>query len=102
MSTNFYMSKDGNEETLHLGKRSCGWSFLFKGDHSCGVTDLRSWYRRAKAAEDRGFKLINDNNSDERTLKDLLITIKSLVKYKSHETGYFDKAGNSFYDGNFC
>ncbi len=101
MSTNFYMSVDGNEETVHLGKRNGGYAFLFKGDPIAHVNDLRSWYIRAKKLEDKGWKLLNDNGDDAKTLKELLVIIKGLVHLKQNTSGYFDENGNSFYDGDF-
>ena len=101
MSTNFYMSVDGKEETVHLGKRSAGWAFLFKGDPDAKVKDLRSWYARAKKLEEKGYVIITDNGDGASKLKDLLIIIKGIIHLKQQETGYFDENGNSFYDGNF-
>lgn len=102
MSTNFYMSSDGKEETIHLGKCSAGWTFLFKGSDT--VTDLRSWYANAKKLESQGYKLINDNGSDITTLKALLVEIKNINNLKQHTTHehmWTDHAGNCFCDLEF-
>lgn len=103
MSTNFYMSRDGKDETIHLGKRAGGWSFLFKGSEPDNIHDFKSWYISAKKHETHGYKLINDNGSDEQNLKDLLKEIKRLIPLKQHaHLGiYYDEQGHCFYDGEF-
>ena len=100
MSTNFYLVK--GKATYHLGKRSAGWQFMFKASE--GIHDLRSWYKVAKKLEDSGWKLTNDNNSNEKDMKELLKEILRLVKTdgKQHRSvTFYDAHGHSFYDGEF-
>lgn len=100
MSTNFYFVKD--QHKVHLGKRSAGWAFLFRGHKT--VTNIREWYAQAQSLERMGYKLTNDNGDPAKTLKDLLIIIKGLIKGKQHNAHdgiTYDENGNCFCDLEF-
>lgn len=47
MSTNFYAAHRGVEYSdgigLHIGKRSAGWDFLFRGHPDLGLTTVAAW-----------------------------------------------------------
>lgn len=42
MSTNFYVYTPDGEE-IHLGKRSGGWTFLFRGYPEKGIDNYEAW-----------------------------------------------------------
>ena len=60
MGTNFYVKlerKDGTVNTVHIGKRSCGWKFLFK--------DNPDYYKPTRRDINRFLVLNKDNFYDE-------------------------------------
>lgn len=106
MSTNFYLKKEGSTEEYHLGKRSSGWAFLFRGRRASKVIDFKSWFLAAKKLERKGYFLTNDNSDNAENMKDLLKVILELVGKKPHtefadENSWTDDAGHNFYDGEF-
>ena len=109
MGTNYYMMKQGNngkEKLVHLGKKSCGWNFLFRGDKSRGVDDWARWFQRVKALNMRGYEFWNDNGS-MLTLEEFF-SMASKREEKSQEAvasgrdGWTDSYGYTFYDKEFC
>lgn len=106
MSTNFYLGTEEKTEQYHLGKRSGGWSFLFRGRRDKKIVDFKSWFLAAKKLERKGYRLYNDNSDMAADMKDLLKVILSLVDKKPHteidsEASWQDDAGHCFYDGEF-
>ncbi len=106
MSTNFYLGLPGDPEKYHLGKRSGGWTFLFRGRRDSKVVDFKSWFLAAKKLERKGYKHSNDNSDPANSMQEILKVILALVNKKPHteisnEASWQDEAGHCFYDGEF-
>lgn len=61
MGTNFYLSKDDQEEQIHLGKRY-GGGFYYRGTHD--VTDHNSWCTLIRNKCQEGWRIVSENNED--------------------------------------
>ena len=100
MGTNYYMMKKadtceccgrgGETEEIHLGKRSSGWKFSFKGDKANGVVDFMSWYENIKKLQTQGCVLKNEYGE-----KLELDKFQDMAKKWGWLHGGFDKDGKS-------
>lgn len=86
MGTNFYCVKINSTEELHIGKRSCGWQFIFQANGiNCHVpwqSNLESLIQYLKS--DKDIRII-DEYDRIYSVDDFLSEIKdSLYHDKNH------------------
>ena len=110
MGTNYYAKFEicdscGRSEEIHLGKSSCGWTFMFQSHDDPPIKsyrDLLDWLDQSDAQ-------IFNEYQEKITVKEF----RDIVENRSHPRGllnyakqypdgsFLDPDGNSFSTGNF-
>jgi hypothetical protein len=115
VGTNYFVTGPGVEPSdgdpgLHIGKKSFGWEFLFRGHPELGLTTVAQW--RAYVAEP-GRRIVSEYHqvwgTDEffamatRRARPGLLNNR---EYRSHSGGHIrkdaDAGGVAFDDREFC
>ena len=106
MGTNYYMigkDESGNRTEYHLGKKSKGWNFMFRGRNG-EVTDYATWERMVRTLDKAGWKFWNDNGC-MLSVDNFLV----MVRQKAEKAGtvvnmkdWLDADGNYFCSASFC
>jgi hypothetical protein len=103
MSTNFYLHTPEGQE-IHIGKRSIGWPFHFRGYPERGVLDYSSWIELLSQGE------IRDEYGQVLTADELTDEVDRLRREARHgqyerrpdSTQRDDESGNRFTLVEFC
>lgn len=103
MGTNYYLLKDyckccGRYDKKHIGKKSCGWKFLFSTELGYSKDSVLKMLRQNKDY------IINEYN-ERVNYKDLLKTMKNSKEDRIHDVmgfHYQDSKGNDFGSEGFC
>jgi hypothetical protein len=77
MSTNFYLHTPEGQK-IHLGKRSIGWPFHFRGYPERDVTDYGPWYDQLIAGE------IRDEYGNGYTVDEMVAVVEELDRGAWH------------------
>jgi len=116
MSTNYYMktsTSQADDDGLHLGKRSAGWRFTFKGDKDLKVVSFENWKDMVVKFRSQGFR-VYDEYGVEQDLPAFFRMVENWhkdgnsntqwCKDNYHDDGnvWTDEDGNDFIDGEFC
>jgi hypothetical protein len=108
MGTNYYYETKpcescGHNESLHMGKCSGGWAFLFRGyrpDEDCSGPRIESLQDWLKFMEGTPGKLV-DEYDRELSVEDFVAMVRGKQGEKSHGDGWVDAEGFEFWDREF-
>lgn len=100
MGTNYYLYRDycpyckRGKEIIHLGKKSCGWRFLFHGSEE--IPDYKSFCRVIKTG------IIRDEYNRIIPYNEMIKIAKSRLKSEKPHDDAEDIDGYDFMYQDFC
>ncbi len=110
MSTNYYWHQSNGWAPLHIGKKSSGWTFSFRGHPELGIKSYTDWKYELK-----GPGVLKDEYGGTVAIETFLAMVDEAGKEPENKNHaelygdmpgwpacYLDPDGYSFYDGEFC